>query len=62
LFDGGPEATQNGLGDLMPARLVERSAIMQGRYSSYMDYMGYNWDGWDNESRAVPIYVTQATM
>src|SRR4051812_24139794 len=26
---GGPEATQNGLGDLMPARLVERSAMTE---------------------------------
>jgi hypothetical protein len=53
---------------LMPARLIDRSAITQGsyiRYLSYMGYMGYmgfNWDAWDTESRAVPTDVTQATL
>src|ERR1039458_9171278 len=27
-MEGGPLATQNGLGDLMPARLMDRSAIL----------------------------------
>src|SRR5438552_13606349 len=32
VLEGGPEATQNGLGDLMPARFIERSDI-----NSYLD-------------------------
>src|SRR5882724_4027944 len=27
VFDGGPDATQKGLGDLMPAKLTDRLAI-----------------------------------
>jgi len=46
-----PEASQNGLGDLMPARLIDKSAIMQGSYTGYLSYIGFN----RNESRAVPL-------
>jgi hypothetical protein len=28
VLEGGPDATQNGLGDFMPARLLERSAMV----------------------------------
>src|SRR5579862_2955046 len=27
VFDGGPDATQNGFGDLMPAKLTDKSAM-----------------------------------
>jgi hypothetical protein len=29
VFEGGPLAIQNGFGDLIPAKLIERSAITE---------------------------------